>query len=252
MVVINCNLFKKYDVALSFAEEDRAFVDIVARLLKERDVRIFYDDDKRVMTWGRDLRHDLDKVYRLQARLCVVFVSEAYGRKYWTSFEMFRIRARALFQRRRVYFLPYLMDESEYARALMDIGCLTRKNRDEHGLADAIVEKLNQQPVRRFVLLFLAWFAHRLRRNTTIALLAGGGLFLFRDTLTPVDILTQRIYERNTRRVEGSVCGDGAFSERQGRGSCSHHGGVARKVDTVLHDKTMEDCRREARSISIW
>lgn len=81
MLVINCNLFKKYDVALSFAEEDRAFVDIVARLLKERDVRIFYDDDKRVMTWGRDLRHDLDKVYRLQARLCVVFVSEAYGRK---------------------------------------------------------------------------------------------------------------------------------------------------------------------------
>jgi len=34
----------EYDVALSFAGEDRAYVEKVAKYLKEKDIKVFYDD----------------------------------------------------------------------------------------------------------------------------------------------------------------------------------------------------------------
>ena len=38
----------KYDVALSFAGEDRAMAHEVAHFLKKRDYKVFYDDDTAI------------------------------------------------------------------------------------------------------------------------------------------------------------------------------------------------------------
>lgn len=54
----------EYDIVLSFAGEDRAYVDQVAKLLQGKGVRIFYDEFAIAETWGADLYVFLDEVYR--------------------------------------------------------------------------------------------------------------------------------------------------------------------------------------------
>ncbi|MBW3661186.1 MAG: TIR domain-containing protein [Gemmatimonadetes bacterium] len=68
------NVSYKYDVCLSFAGEDRDYVDGVAALLKKDRLRVFYDRYEQVELWGKDLYQHLDTVYRQRAQYCVVFI----------------------------------------------------------------------------------------------------------------------------------------------------------------------------------
>ncbi len=43
----------EYDVALSFAGEDKAIVDKFAGLLKSKDIKVFYDKYEPTELWGR-------------------------------------------------------------------------------------------------------------------------------------------------------------------------------------------------------
>ena len=55
----------KYDVALSFAGEDRAYVEEVAQTLRTLGVSVFYDKFEEAELWGKDLKshlHDIDVV----------------------------------------------------------------------------------------------------------------------------------------------------------------------------------------------
>jgi len=45
----------EYDVALSFAGEDRAYVEKVAKYLKEKSIRVFYDKYEKTMQSKRRL-----------------------------------------------------------------------------------------------------------------------------------------------------------------------------------------------------
>lgn len=244
--------FKKYDVALSFAEENRASVEIVANILKERNIRVFYDDDLRIDSWGKYLRHYLDRAYRLQAKFCVVFVSEDYQRKRWTNFELGRAQARSFFQKNEAYVLPYLLDESDFAEEFLDVGCLRRQTHDERRLAQAIIDKLNRRPERRLASWLKDLYRVKRRLVITVALLLGGTVILFKDNLTPADTLAHILRDRSGEHIKGNVCKDGWFSRSDGSGTCSRHGGVLYKVDTVIHTKTTKQCREEARKTSLF
>jgi hypothetical protein len=250
MAIFNLSPFKKYDVALSFAEEDRTSVDRVAKLLKEQGIKIFYDNDLRIASWGKYLKNYLDKAYRLQAEFCVVFVSEDYERKRWTKFELGRAQARSFFQNNKAYLLPYLLDDSEFSEQFKDVGCLTYKTHSEEFLAKAIIAKLNQQPKRRLLTWFKDLYRIKLRLVTAITLLIGGAAFMFKDQLTSVNTLAENIYDNNSRKVRGAICKDGWFSFSHGSGTCSHHGGVDRYIDTVIHDKTKAESKKEAEETS--
>ena len=77
----------KYDVCLSFAGEDRDYVEEVARHLTDLGVSRFYDTDEQADLWGKNLVEHLDQIYRKDSRFCVMFISEAYARKMWTKHE---------------------------------------------------------------------------------------------------------------------------------------------------------------------
>jgi hypothetical protein len=98
----------EYDVALSFAGEDRAYVERIARLLRLRGVRVFYDEFMTADLWGEDLYVLLDEVYRKKSRFTVIFASEHYARKSWTSHERQSAQARAL-DEPRAYLLQGLV-----------------------------------------------------------------------------------------------------------------------------------------------
>ena len=85
----------EYDIALSFAGEDRERAEALAALLAEDGVRVFYDRYETAQLWGKDLYQHLQTVYRDQAEYCLIFVSEAYARKVWTRHELKQAQARA-------------------------------------------------------------------------------------------------------------------------------------------------------------
>ena len=83
----------EFDVALSFAGEDRAHAERLANLLRDSHVRVFYDEFVKATLWGKDLYQHLETIYKDKAKYCVVFVSEAYIKKNWTKHELRQAQA---------------------------------------------------------------------------------------------------------------------------------------------------------------
>ena len=242
----------KYDVALSFAEEDRDFVRRVAAYLTEKNVNIFYDDDDRVRTWGKDLHPYLDEIYRAEARYCVMFISKYYKQKRWTQHEKERALARSFFMQNREYILPFRFDDTEIEGVSNNIAYLSANSYDEEELANAIFDKIEKskktifrvpEPVKRF-------FSKKIGLVTTALFVGSAGIYSISDNLTPVDVLTDRIHEKSSLGKYKAVCNDGTLSRSRGRGTCSHHGGVDYYIDTVAYEKTIEQSRAEAQQIS--
>src|SRR5688572_15273928 len=102
----------EYDVALSFAGEDRAFAEEFAKLLTAKKIRVFYDEHEADDLWGKDLIAHLADLYQNKARFCVMFISKHYPLKRWTRFEQEHIQARA-FRDTNEYILPIRIDDTK-------------------------------------------------------------------------------------------------------------------------------------------
>lgn len=131
----------QYDVCLSFAGEDREYVEAVAAGLKERGVRVFYDRYAMVELWGKDLYEHLDFVYGKAAQYCVLFVSDAYARKIWTSHERKSAQDRAITEHRE-YILPARFDDTEVPGLRGTVGHIDLRSTTPDELVDLIVQKL--------------------------------------------------------------------------------------------------------------
>lgn len=131
----------EFDVALSFAGEDRVFVDRVAKILRENGTRVFYDEFEVVNLWGLDLYTFLDDVYRRKSRYAVVFASENYARKMWTSHERQSVQARAL-QDKESYLLPVRLDNSDVPGLRPTIGYIDGSVRGPEAIAELIIAKI--------------------------------------------------------------------------------------------------------------
>ncbi len=101
----------EFDAAVSFAGEDREFVEEVVDRLKAQSVRVFYDTDYQAAMWGEDLVEYLDEVYRRKARYPLIFISRSYAAKAWTRHERRSALARAMDQR-AAYVLPVRLDDT--------------------------------------------------------------------------------------------------------------------------------------------
>ena len=84
-----------FDAALSFAGEDRTYVERVASELQRMGLKVFYDKHEEVTLWGRDLYAHLREIYCDRARYTVMFISKHYRRKLWSNHERASATARA-------------------------------------------------------------------------------------------------------------------------------------------------------------
>ena len=64
----------EYDVALSFAGEDRIYVKEIAKKLKAKGLKVFYDEFEEANLWGKDLYQYLHYIYKENAIFCIIFV----------------------------------------------------------------------------------------------------------------------------------------------------------------------------------
>ena len=100
----------QYDVALSYAGEDREWAQALAKLIQSARYSVFYDEFEEF--WGDDLSAKLHDIYGKQSRFCIIFISEHYLRKPWTNQERKVVISRAMAQETK-YLLPIRIDDSE-------------------------------------------------------------------------------------------------------------------------------------------
>jgi hypothetical protein len=102
----------EYDVVLSFAGEDRSYVEKVASFLQSQNTKVFYDEFDQVNLWGKDLYEYLDEIYRKKGRYCIMFISKYYALKAWSTHERKSAQARAI-ESNQEYILPARFDATE-------------------------------------------------------------------------------------------------------------------------------------------
>jgi hypothetical protein len=141
---------RKYDVALSFAGEDREVVERFATALKANGVRIFYDRFEQGSLWGKDLFQHLQSIYRDDAEFCIIFVSEHYLKKNWTKHEVHQAQSRS-FTDESEYILPVRLDDSDVPGLNPTVGYVDLRQLQVEQLVDLTLEKLGKQnpPVAR-------------------------------------------------------------------------------------------------------
>ncbi|GGU74427.1 hypothetical protein GCM10010178_77300 [Lentzea flava] len=131
----------KYDVCLSFAGEDRDYVEEVARHLTDLGVSRFYDTDEQADLWGKNLVEHLDQIYRKDSRFCVMFISRAYAQKMWTKHERQAAFDRALVSDTE-YVLPARFDDTEIPALRVGTGYIDLRHRTPRELAAMIAAKV--------------------------------------------------------------------------------------------------------------
>jgi hypothetical protein len=131
----------EFQVALSFAGEDRKVAEQLAKTLRERGVAVFYDEFAKSTLWGKDLYQHLQTIYKDRAQYCVVLVSQHYIKKNWTKHELKQAQARS-FSSDREYILPLRLDDTSLPGLAPTIGYLDLRNTTLPQVAVLLLEKL--------------------------------------------------------------------------------------------------------------
>ncbi len=85
---------ENYDIALSFAGEDRVYAAALRNALEDLGHSVFYDDAEHYRFLGQDIETYLGPIYKSGSRYVVAVLGETYGRKRWTLFEASQYKER--------------------------------------------------------------------------------------------------------------------------------------------------------------
>jgi hypothetical protein len=136
----------KYEVALSFAGEDRSFAETVAEGLREQGIAVFYDNYEPEQLWGEDLSIKLREIYHSMSRYCIMIVSQLYINKMWPNYERQQSIERLIEQRGSGYILPVTLDgyEGEIPGLSKLIGYLPASSSNPEKVVNAFLRKIGK------------------------------------------------------------------------------------------------------------
>jgi len=132
-----------YEVVLSFAGDNRDYVEGVADYLRLKDVKVFYDKFEEVKMWGKDLLEQFNRIYNGDARYCVIFISEAYAIKAWPNFELKKAVTKAILERKE-YILPVKFDDTKLPELHETIMYVDARKKTPEELGIMILQKLGR------------------------------------------------------------------------------------------------------------
>jgi hypothetical protein len=133
----------RYEIVLSFAGEQRSYVEGVANVLRQYGVTCFYDYYEVHTLWGKNLVEHLQQVYGGAARFCVMFISDAYAQKVWPTHER-RSAFDAAIQRRVEYILPVRFDQTVVPGLSPSVHYLNAAEYDPPSLATILLRKMGR------------------------------------------------------------------------------------------------------------
>lgn len=154
----------KYDVALSFAGEDRKYVEEVALFLKKKNIAVFYDYFEEETLWGKNLISYLEEIYTHKSKYCVIFISQYYVQKEWTCYESAAAMVRLLDSnmKQKEYLLPVKFDETKVSGVLSTIGFIDGKKKTPDELGNLIIKKLHTSDLKNSELMSIELFKNNL------------------------------------------------------------------------------------------
>lgn len=137
-----------YEIVISYASEDIAYVNQVANLLEAKDVRMFYAPFQEPELWGKSLSKELHAIYRNLGRHCLMFVSRDYARKVWPTIERRAALERAMQQaadERDDYILACRFDQTEIPGMAADVVYQDLTIKSPEQIAELVVSKLRSK-----------------------------------------------------------------------------------------------------------
>ena len=132
-----------YDVALSFAGEDRNDARRIASLLREKGFSVFYDEYEQAALWGQNLYTHLSNIYQNKAKYCLMFISSHYAAKLWTRREREAAQARA-FRENREYILPLKLDDTTLPGIEETIGYIDLRKTPHEEVVQLLASKIKK------------------------------------------------------------------------------------------------------------
>ena len=132
-----------FDVAISFAGENREFAEAIAKALEKKGFKVFYDKFYQSEMWGEDLADTLKKVFGKDSRYCIMILSNHYVEKKWPILERQYAVERFIEQRGKAYILPVRLDGFEgEVQGLPNIrGYIPAKSTEPEKVVNAFLEK---------------------------------------------------------------------------------------------------------------
>ncbi len=130
-----------YDVALSFAGEDREYVKDVAEFLKKENINVFYDYFEQIDLWGKDLATHLSLIYGKKSKTVIIFISKNYYNKIYPRHEFHAALSKAIASRVE-YLLPAKFDDTDIPGIPKTVKYIDLRNYDPSQFAQMIIEKL--------------------------------------------------------------------------------------------------------------
>ena len=115
-----------FDIAITFAGSERGLAEQLARSLGNAGVAVFCDSFYPEHLWGKDLTVFFDEIFRKRSRYCVMFVSEEYVSRMWTTRERESALARAVAEKGKEYVLPIRVADVDVPGLSPTIGYLAQ------------------------------------------------------------------------------------------------------------------------------
>jgi hypothetical protein len=134
----------QFDVAVSFAGEDRSYVLQVVDQLRGK-MKIFYDEDYKTEAWGRDGVEYFTDVFMNQSWYVIMFISQHYAEKMWTNVERRAALSKAV-SLHSPYILPVRLDDTELEGLLPTTIYLDARVEGLDKLVKAIQKKVATTP----------------------------------------------------------------------------------------------------------
>jgi hypothetical protein len=123
----------EYDLAISFAGENRWIARYIANRLSELDVNVFYDESHQTDLLGKNLTEEFRKVFAEKSRFILCLLDKHYDLKAWPKFEkevfQFKVRDSSV--------IPVFLDGTKHVGIPSDIKGFDLKGikEDDNGIS---------------------------------------------------------------------------------------------------------------------
>jgi hypothetical protein len=131
----------EYDVALSFAAEDKDVAYQFAERLRAKGTTVFLDEYQSPELRGKDMVDHLVNLYSRKARLCVLLISRHYPLNRWTNAEWTAVQERSL-RDASEYIMPLQLDDTQIPGLEASAGYRDLRQHSVEEVVSVLVQKL--------------------------------------------------------------------------------------------------------------
>ncbi len=137
----------EYDAALSYAGDDRRIAERLAKHLKSRGMRVFYDRDHLAHLWGKR-QGTFEAIFGPKSRFVIPLISQHYVQKDWPRLE-FQAARREERNRKGDFILPIRLDDTPILGLCEDQVYLSLEEHSVREIAEMFARRCGKRAAKR-------------------------------------------------------------------------------------------------------